>query len=79
MKTFYAESRGFGITEDVYDGVFLRYPKNSEPYKDLWRFNLKAKRDAFVNEADSHNAISAVDAKREHKERFAYWKLENKS
>jgi|SaaInlV_165m_DNA_2_1040747.scaffolds.fasta_scaffold10805_5 hypothetical protein len=73
-RTYYAESHGFVITEDIYEGGSLRYPKNSEPYTDLWRFNSKADRDAFVDEDNSHNAITAADARREHRERFAYLK-----
>jgi hypothetical protein len=76
-KTYYAESHGFGITEDVYEGGFLRYPKNSEPFTDLWRFNSKVERDDFVDDSNSHNAITAADARREHKERFAYLKALN--
>jgi len=52
----------------------LRYAKGSHLYCDLFRFASKKERDDFVKESGSHAAISAKDAKREHKEQFAYWK-----
>ncbi len=74
MKTWYAESRGQSITKDIYEGGFLRYAKDSEPYCDLSRFYRKAERDAFVAESpDTCNSIRAKQAMREHKAQFRYW------
>lgn len=73
MKTYYAESTGQSVVEDIYEGGFLRHAKNSEPYCDLRRFNSKKERDDFVDELDSHYSILARDAKRSHPEQFQFW------
>jgi hypothetical protein len=80
MKTrmYYAESHGFSVTQDTYEGGFLRYPKNSEPYAHLWRFKSKSERDNFVIEHDNHNTITARLAKLNHKDQFIFWKQDDK-
>ncbi len=74
MKTWYAQSHGQNITEDIYEGGFLRYEKNSEPYCDLYRFYCKAERDAFIAESpETCNSIGAKQAMVDHNEQFSYW------
>jgi hypothetical protein len=74
MKTWYAESHGQSITKDIYEGDFLRYAKDSEPYCDLYRFYRKSERDAFVVESpETCNSIGAKQAMLDHKDQFSYW------
>lgn len=67
---FYAESHGQGITEDIYEGGFLRYEADSMPYCDLLRFSTKKERDLFVSESSDSNSISAVDARKKHIDQY---------
>ncbi len=75
MKTFYAIANGQSITEDIYEGGFLRYEKNSEPYSDLHRFNSKKERDNFVEDSDSHSAITLSEIKKDkhYSEQYKYF------
>ena len=73
---FYAESKGFSVTEDIYEGGFLRYEKDSQPYCDLFRFSTEDERDTFIENGEQKNKISAEDALEHHKDQFNYW--ENK-
>jgi hypothetical protein len=69
---YYAETYGQSIEEDVYEGGFLRYEKDSEPYCDLFRFETKKERDTFVEESNA-KTITAKEAKIKHREQFLYW------
>lgn len=71
---FYAECIGQHVTENIYEGGFLRYEKDSQPYCDLWRFDNEEERDSFVNEEEHRTSISTEDAVKTHKDQFNYWK-----
>jgi len=58
MRHYYATAAGHLITEDFFDGGYLRYTANSEPYLDLFRFNSRKERDEFVNDSNDHASIT---------------------
>ena len=50
------------------------YQDDQDLVNDLFRFDTKAERDAFVEERDYADAITRKEAEQKHKEQFAYWK-----
>lgn len=70
---FYAESKGFMVTEDIYEGGFLRYEKDSQPYCDLFRFDTEEERSLFINNSENATSISAIEAMKNHEDQFHYW------
>jgi len=74
-RYYYARSCGQMITEDIYEGGFLRYEKDSEPYCDLHRFDTERERDSYVDNTDSNTtAIRASEALKYHSEQMNHWK-----
>jgi len=60
-ENIYAINEGHSVTEDIYEGGYLRYPAYSQPYCDLLAFKTKHERDKHVNNSVDITSITVKE------------------